>query len=531
MTFINSLLSRGIATGCLSVILALSAKAQEIRSIDKSVYDNVPFEMEQVKTVSFPDYKVNIKDFGAVADGTTLCTEAINKAIRDVNKHGGGVVVIPTGMWLTGPIEMLSNVNLYTEQNAMVLFTGDHTKYEVVETIFEGIKTFRCQSPIFAKDAENIAITGKGIFDGNGWTWRAIKKSKLTESEWKKIKARKYGYIQDDRQWFPSEASYKGYKMCTNFNNPDGLKTKAEWEAIRDWLRPVLVDFVGCKRVLFQDATFRNSPSWCLHPMMCQDVILNNVTVYNPWNAQNGDALDLESCDRALILNSTFDAGDDAICIKSGKDAEGRKRNAPCKNVIAKNNTVYHGHGGFVVGSEMSGGAYNILIENSTFIGTDIGLRFKSTRGRGGVVKNIYCRNINMFEIAGENIIFNLYYGGKDPLSAGNGETTNEAIPEVNEGTPCFRDIYISNIICHGGNRAFFFNGLPEMPINNINLDNVKIIDAQRSAEICQGENISINNVTVTTKDGSPAIKIKNATNVKVNGKNIKKIDSKGKEL
>ena len=265
--------------------------------------------------------------------------------------------------------------------------------------------------------------------------------------------------------------------------------------------------------------------------MMCQDVILNNVTVYNPWNAQNGDALDLESCDRALILNSTFDAGDDAICIKSGKDAEGRKRNAPCKNVIAKNNTVYHGHGGFVVGSEMSGGAYNILIENSTFIGTDIGLRFKSTRGRGGVVKNIYCRNINMFEIAGENIIFNLYYGGKDPLSAGNGETTNEAIPEVNEGTPCFRDIYISNIICHGGNRAFFFNGLPEMPINNINLDNVKIIDAQRSAEICQGENISINNVTVTTKDGSPAIKIKNATNVKVNGKNIKKIDSKGKEL
>ena len=162
------------------------------------------------------------------------------------------------------------------------------------------------------------------------------------------------------------------------------------------WLRPVLLNFVKSKRILLEGVTFKNSPSWCLHPLSCEDFTVNNIQVINPWYSQNGDALDLESCKNALILNSVFDAGDDAICIKSGKDENGRRRGEPCQNVIVKNNTVLHGHGGFVVGSEMSGGVKNIYVEDCTFLGTDVGLRFKSTRGRGGVVENIYINNINM---------------------------------------------------------------------------------------------------------------------------------------
>ena len=201
--------------------------------------------------------------------------------------------------------------------------------------------------------------------------------------------------------------------------------------------------------------------------------------VINPWYSQNGDAIDLESCKNALIINSVFDAGDDAICIKSGKDEDGRRRGEPCQNVIVKNNTVLHGHGGFVVGSEMSGGVKNIYVEDCTFMGTDVGLRFKSTRGRGGVVENIYINNINMINIPNEPLLFDLFYGGK-----GAGEESEEdllnrmktSIPPVTEETPAFRNIHISNIVCRGSGRAMFFNGLPESITPNVpNTDCPKI--------------------------------------------------------
>ena len=136
---------------------------------------------------------------------------------------------------------------------------------------------------------------------------------------------------------------------------PEGINTDEEWAEIRPWLRPVLLSIVKSKKVLLEGVTFKNSPSWCLHPLSCEDFTVNNIMVINPWYSQNGDAIDLESCKNALIINSVFDAGDDAICIKSGKDEDGRRRGEPCQNVIVKNNTVLHGHGGFVVGSEMSG--------------------------------------------------------------------------------------------------------------------------------------------------------------------------------
>ena len=256
--------------------------------------------------------------------------------------------------------------------------------------------------------------------------------------------------------------------------------------------------------------------------------------VINPWYSQNGDAIDLESCKNALIINSVFDAGDDAICIKSGKDEDGRRRGEPCQNVIVKNNTVLHGHGGFVVGSEMSGGVKNIYVEDCTFMGTDVGLRFKSTRGRGGVVENIYINNINMINIPNEPLLFDLFYGGK-----GAGEESEEdllnrmktAIPPVTEETPAFRNIYISNIACKGSGRAIFFNGLPEMPIQNINIDNIIVTDAKEGIVLSQADGVKINNVTIRTTKPSPTVNMKNVQNVTINGKSYENVGAKGEEL
>lgn len=496
--------------------------AQSGNHIDNSIYENLPFDMPKVEQPVFPAYSVNILDFGAKSDGITLNTKAINDAIKAVNAKGGGKVIIPEGWWLTGPIELLSNVNLYTEKNALVVFTDDFTAYPIIKTSFEGLETRRCQSPISAWNAENIAITGYGVFDGSGDSWRPVKKGKLTANQWSNL-TQSGGVVNKEGDiWYPTAGAMKGALACKDFNNPEGIETDEDWNEIRPWLRPVLLNIVKCKKVLLENVTFKNSPSWCLHPLSCEHITINQVKVFNPWYSQNGDALDLESCKNALIINNIFDAGDDAICIKSGKDEDGRKRGEPCQNVIVKNNTVLHGHGGFVVGSEMSGGVKNIYVSDCTFLGTDVGLRFKSTRGRGGVVEGIYINNIHMIDIPYEALLFDLYYGGK-----GAGEETEEDLagrmktstPPVTIETPAFRNIHISNIICKGAGRAMFFNGLPEMPIKNVSVKNVVISDTKEGIVISQAKGVTLENIRIETK--GEVLKVDNSEDVKVNGKNF----------
>ena len=234
----------------------------------------------------------------------------------------------------------------------------------------------------------------------------------MTDSQWKKLVKSGGVLSEDGKTWFPSEGSKKGYESSTNFNVPD-LISDDELASVKDFLRPVMISISKSKRILLDGPTFQNSPAWNLHPLMSEDIIIRNLSVRNPWYSQNGDGLDLDSCKNVLIYNNTFDVGDDAICFKSGKDEDGRKLGMPTENVIVKNNIVYHAHGGFVIGSEMSGGVKNVHVSNCTFLGTDVGLRFKSTRGRGGVVENIYISNIDMIHIPTEAIRFNLFYDGK----------------------------------------------------------------------------------------------------------------------
>lgn len=368
-------------------------------------WENLPKAAEPV----FKKDTFSILAYGAKADGYTLNTKSINEAITACNKKGGGVVLIPAGLWLTGPVEMKSNVNLHLQRAATLLFTTDKDQYPLVEGVYEGKRAARNQSPISGTGLSDIAITGSGVIDGNGDVWRAVGKSVLTENEWKK-KLASGGVLKDDgKEWYPSEQFKKAKLENTSMLLVPGKELK-DFENMKDFLRPNLVVFTQCKKVLLEGVTFQNSPAWCLHPLMCEDLVLRNLMVKNPAYAQNGDGVDIESCKNFLVEGCTFDVGDDAICIKSGKDEEGRKRGMPTENGVVRNNLVYKAHGGFVVGSEMSGGARNIFIYDCSFMGTDKGLRFKSTRGRGGVVEKIYARNIFMKDIEHEAIFFDMFY-------------------------------------------------------------------------------------------------------------------------
>lgn len=508
--------SRLLVIVCLLLNITAQAQNHSGESLEW-LYEGVEFDMPRVQEPSFPDYEVKITDFGAVADGLHKNSDAFEKAIADVAEKGGGKVIVPRGMWLTGPIHFRSNINLHLEEGAFIIFSKDFDDYPLVETSFEGLNTIRCVSPINANKVENIAITGKGVIDGSGGAWRPVKKGKMSPQNWEKL-LNSGGVLSEDKQmWFPSESSKKGYNSSSNFNVPD-LIDKKELKSVKDFLRPVMVSIRNSKNILLDGPTIQNSPAWNLHPLMSENVIIRNLSVRNPWYSQNGDGLDLESCKNALIYNNSFDVGDDAICFKSGKNEAGRERGMPTENVIVKNNVVYHGHGGFVVGSEMSGGVKNVHVSKCTFIGTDSGLRFKSTRGRGGVVENIYISDIDMLNIGSEAIRFNMFYNGNspvlDPDEDAKDEERDEKPEPVTEETPSFRNIHMKNITATGSPKAAFFMGLPEMKLQNVSLKNA-LLEAEEGITIIDAEGVELNNVKVLKKKG-PALTIYNTANMKI---------------
>ncbi|HNX55408.1 MAG TPA: glycoside hydrolase family 28 protein [Prolixibacteraceae bacterium] len=498
-----------------AVLISVCVFAQMEKYPD--LYKNIEFKMPKVQEPVIPQNSVSITDFGAKSGGQELCTKAFAEAIAAVSKKGGGRVVIPRGTWLTGPITLKSNIELYSENGALVIFSKNKDLYPLVETNFEGFNTFRCMSPINGRNLENIAITGHGVFDGSGEAWRAVKKDKLTESQWKSLVASGGIVGGNGKTWYPSQQFIDGEKLA-EMNVPRSLKTKAEFEKIRDFLRPVMVSLISCKKVLFDGPVFQNSPAWCIHPLMCEDFTFRNMTIRNPWYSQNGDAIDIESCKNSVIHDSTFDAGDDGICIKSGKDKEGRDRKMPNENLIIKNCIVFHGHGGVTVGSEMSSGVKNLHVSNCTFLGTDVGLRFKSNRGRGGVVENIFISNIEMINIPTQAISFNLFYSGRsasEDLEAGEGGQAPKLLP-VTEETPQFKNIFIRNVNCKGALLGIQLQGLPEMNLENIELENITM-EADNGMTCSDAKNVKVKNLTLLSKKG-PAIDLKNSSNVSIDG-------------
>lgn len=396
----------------------------------------------------FSDRQVLISELGAVSG--TFSDEAgrqnakvINRAIRELSEHGGGTLVIPAGIWASAPIRLLSHVRLHLESQALLKFTKNREDYPLVITNYEGQECIRAISPIMAEGAENIAITGDGIIDGSGDLWRPVKRFKVTDIQWEAL-LKKSSFILCTREteiWMPTETILTGNEKNIQGTDENALKAAADYY---DFYRPVLLSLKHCKKILLQGVTFMNSPAWNLHPFFCEDLTVDHVKVRNPYYAQNGDGIDVESCTNVHIHHCTFETGDDGICVKAGKNAVARTFYGPCSNIHIHDCVVYEGHGGFVIGSEMSRDVRDILVERCTFLGTDVGIRLKSALGRGGRIENITIRDIDMMQIKQEAVILTMSY------QLNLLDKNEEIIQEAEEDVPHFDGIHMERIRCYG---------------------------------------------------------------------------------
>lgn len=459
--------------------------------------------------ISHEKISLHIRDFGAIGDGTTFDSPAINAAIEACEGRGGGRVVVPAGTYHCGPIGLRSGVELHLEAGALIQFSRDFDDFPLCIAFWEGQRTVQCRSPLWGEGLRDVAVTGAGTFDGGGEAWRPVKKMKLTDSEWNELRARS-GVVDEERGiWWPSETAMHGEARVRQMRESGAPPRIEDYVPARDFLRPNMVQLVECSGVVFDGPTFRNSPAWNVHLMLCENVNIRHCTILNPWFAQNGDGIDLESCRDVRVENCVLDVGDDAICLKSGKDAEGRRLGRACEDIHISNCRVLHGHGGVVVGSEMSGGVRRVRVDGCEFRGTDVGLRFKTCRGRGGTVEDIQIRDIKMAEILGAAISFDMFYQGTawgedDPVSARR--------EPVSEETPIFRDVAIENVSCEGARIAIEMRGLPEMPIENISISNMNA-RAQWGVQLQDARDITLRDVQLEVEN-LPALRAHDVENL-----------------
>lgn len=448
------------------------AKAEDY----KKYYQDMPVELRQVTAVAIPENTVTLTDFGGVGDGVTLNTEAFRKAISALTKKGGGRLVVPQGVWLTGPIQLKDNIDLHITRNAIVLFSPDKSLF-----VDKDGKSSRCDAGIKASKRKNIAITGEGIVDGNGAQWRPVKRGKVSDVEWKRFK--EIGGVErgNGQLWYP-------------WNVKAGYPNIAETPEQQEKMRQDLVRLTDCENVLIKGVTFQNSPRFHVHPCNSRNVIIDGVTVRCPWNAQNGDAIDISDCHQVLIVNSVVDAGDDGLCMKSGNMKPTALVNG-CEDILIQDNTVFHAHGGFVIGSESITGMKRIVVRQCQFSGTDTGLRFKSGIGRGGKTEDIFISDIVMNDITDEAIVFQCDYVDRP---AGHDEKKETKAVKL-EKVPDFTDIDITRVVCRGTKTAIKAKGVEGLDcIHDIKISNSTIVYSQKGLDIDENSaRLALDNVQV----------------------------------
>ena len=372
-----------------------------------------------IKRPVIPQLSVFLTDFGAAGDGITSNTEAFQKAISALSKQGGGHLIVPEGLYLTGPISLKDCIDLHLERGAIILFSPDKSEFWDGKSVKAGIT---------ASGRHDVSITGEGIIDGNGGWWRAVKRGKVSDVEWKEYL--KKGGTVDGNLWYPYDL-----KHYPNIG-PDVRS--------QERMRQHLVRFTSCERVLVSGVTLQNSPKFHLVPRFCKDVTIEGVTVRCPWNAQNGDGIDIMQSQNVLVTRCTVDVGDDGICLKAGAGVKALEEGGPCQNIVIEYNTVYHAHGGFVIGSEFSAGVQDVTVRHNSFIGTDTGLRFKSAPERGGRIVNLRISDIYMADIKDEAVVFQTDYADRPAGYEDNEAAKSEAF------VPEFQDIVMERIVCRG---------------------------------------------------------------------------------
>lgn len=466
---INNL--RFLCSLILIFICSFNVRAQYSRC-----YDSVPFEVTEPDLPAIPETRVSLLDFGGTPDGSTLNTEAFSRALDQLENIGGGHLDVPDGIWITGPIRLRSNIDIHLSHNCIILFSPDKSLYPVTSPD-KGTSSNLCTAPFNASGIKNFSITGSGIIDGNGEAWRPVKRFKVSDAEWKSM-------------------SYLGLKETKEGNSVVWYPTLGNQDGKIVTKRPRLLRFIECEKFLIKGVAIQNSPSFHVNMILCKNFIIDGITVRCPWNAQNGDGIDLSSCRNALLTNCSVDAGDDAICLKSGIGDVGRDR-GPCSEIVIENCTVFHGHGGFVIGSDTSGGMKNIYVNKCRFIDTDTGLRFKSGRDRGGLITDVWVNDIVMCDIAREAVLFDCYYEEKV------GDANDVDTAPLSPNTPEFRGIKIRNITCTDADRAIVIKGLPEMNVQDLTICN-STFDTRDKSVINYAANVTLENVKFVNTTENP---------------------------
>lgn len=421
--------------------------------------------------------RVDMKQAGAVTDRTTVNTRLINSTIERLAGEGGGTLFFPAGRYLTGPIRLKSNITLELEAGATLLFSTNFDDYlPFVEVRHEGVMMKSFCPLIYATDAENITIKGEGTLDGQGKAW--------WDEFFKVLIDLRDNGKRDVNKYQPLFEKENDVKKIASETNED-------WHGTLDrrFFRPPFIQPIRCKNVRIEGVKIINSPFWTVNPEFCDNVTVDGVTIHNV-DSPNTDGINPESCRNVHISNCHISVGDDCITIKSGRDLQARNIGAACENITVTNCTMLSGHGGVVIGSEMSGGVRRVTITNCVFEGTDRGIRLKSTRGRGGIVEDIRISNIVMKDIKKEALTFNLKYSRmpQEPKS---------------ERTPVFRNIHISGVTVVDVNVPIQIVGLEEAPISDIVLRDIQIKNGKQPNEFKDCENILMENVVVNGKNVS----------------------------
>ncbi len=429
----------------------------------------IPFDMPEIPEVTFPDRTCTITDYDAIGDGKFQNTKNFQSAISDCANQGGGTVVVPPGIWLTSKIRLESNINLHLEEGARIVFSDTFSEYlPPVFTRFEGMELYNYSPFISAKDCSHIAITGKGELDGNGDAWLA----------WNDIMIR-----PDSETSLKKVATNKLYTMAAQ-----GIPVeKRIFGTEKDAIQPSFISFINCENILIEGIEILNSPGWTLHPVYSSNITIKNI--YINTDKRNTDGIVIDSSRNVIIENSSLNTGDDAITIKSGKDHDGWRINRPSENIIVHDIVIEDGNSGIAIGSEMSADIRNVFIYNIDIQVADFGIRFKSMRGRGGIVENIWIDNVFMRRMNFGAIQLDTKYG--TPIA---GYDANKL--------PIFRNIEIKNVECRRTKDAMLLSGLPESPLENITLENISILST-RGAVIENIEDKHFTNVIVTAK-GKP---------------------------
>jgi len=450
----------------LLVAFALTTYAQ----IPQEMWDKSKEIEKQIKRTSFPEKVYNIKDFGAKeGDSASPCHEAINKAITTCSQNGGGTVLVPKGVFFTGPVILKSNVNLHIEEGATLKFSTDKELYTTnALTRWEGVDCYNLHPLIYAFEETNIAITGKGTIDGQA----------DNESWWHMCGHPRFGWEEG--------------MIAANQGGRDRLLTYGETSVaienrqmrLEDALRPQLVNLYRCNTILIEDVTMRNSPFWVIHPLFCENVIVRGVEVIS--HGPNSDGCNPESSKNVLIENCTFDTGDDCIAIKSGRNADGRKWDIPSENIIVRKCKMKDGHGGVVIGSEISGGYKNLFVEDCEMDSPKLQrvIRIKTNNCRGGIIENVFVRNIKVGECREAVLKINLLYEMNEACKRG--------------FTPTVRNVYLDNVTSNKSEYGILITGYSNSyNIENVQVSNSSFNNVEKGNLITGAKDVSLKNLRV----------------------------------